>query len=285
MLYTIQNEFLTVAVSDLGAELQSVRAADGSERIWQADPAFWGSRAPILFPLCGRTYNGKATADGKPCELPLHGFFRDRIATVRRISETELSFCEESDADTLGRYPYPFRVEIVYRLSGSTLTLEATVTNSGKTPLHYAYGGHPAFARDAPLNEYTARFDRKQEVRMVNFTPDCCFPVDGSSPFPLRDGDSIPLSEAQFAVGSFFLCEMPDRVSLLRGGRPVVTLSYPGFRYLGFWKVPGAPFLCVEPWSSMPAHEGEVLELSTREDFLHLAPGRSDLHTYSMTFH
>ena len=39
MNYTIKNEFLTVEVSDEGAQLQSIRGADGTEYLWQADPA------------------------------------------------------------------------------------------------------------------------------------------------------------------------------------------------------------------------------------------------------
>ena len=37
MLYTLKNEYLTVTVSDRGAELQSVRRADGREYLWQGD--------------------------------------------------------------------------------------------------------------------------------------------------------------------------------------------------------------------------------------------------------
>ena len=76
MNYTIANEQLTVTISDRGAELQSVKGTDGRERIWQGDPAVWGRRSPVLFPLCGRTYEGKSTADGIPCDLPLHGLFQ-----------------------------------------------------------------------------------------------------------------------------------------------------------------------------------------------------------------
>lgn len=51
---TLQNEFLTVEVSDLGAELQSIKDADEHEYLWQGDDKYWGRRSPILFPIvCG----------------------------------------------------------------------------------------------------------------------------------------------------------------------------------------------------------------------------------------
>ena len=53
MLYTLQNDVLTVKVSDIGAEIHSV-TRDGCEYIWVGDAAFWSSHAPWLFPVCGR---------------------------------------------------------------------------------------------------------------------------------------------------------------------------------------------------------------------------------------
>ena len=53
MIYTIQNEFLTVRVEDLGAQLASIRAPGGEEYLWQGNPDIWARRAPILFPTLG----------------------------------------------------------------------------------------------------------------------------------------------------------------------------------------------------------------------------------------
>ena len=50
MLYTIGNGRLTVAASSLGAQLWSVCSGDGTEYLWQGDPAYWGDRALTHFP-------------------------------------------------------------------------------------------------------------------------------------------------------------------------------------------------------------------------------------------
>ena len=50
MKYTIQNEWLALAVSTAGAEAVSVKATNGHEFLWQADPGVWPRHAPILFP-------------------------------------------------------------------------------------------------------------------------------------------------------------------------------------------------------------------------------------------
>lgn len=50
---TIKNDKLKVEVSEHGAELQSIKDNGGEEYLWQGDPAYWGRRSPILFPIVG----------------------------------------------------------------------------------------------------------------------------------------------------------------------------------------------------------------------------------------
>ena len=82
MIHTIQNRHLAVQVDDLGAQLCSVRSPDGTEYIWQADPAIWGRHAPLLFPVIGRLQDGQYTLDGQVFSIPIHGFARDSLFQV-----------------------------------------------------------------------------------------------------------------------------------------------------------------------------------------------------------
>ena len=47
---TLHNELLTVEVSDLGAELQSIKDDEGKEYLWQGDDRYWGRRSPRRLP-------------------------------------------------------------------------------------------------------------------------------------------------------------------------------------------------------------------------------------------
>ena len=125
MIYTVKNDYLTVTVSDIGAELQSIVDAWGVERLWNGDPAFWGERAPVLFPFCGRVWNGQVTANGAPCKMDLHGFFRSRKCLVEQLSETEIAFTQTEDETTLSEYPFRFRTRIIYRLEANRLVVRA----------------------------------------------------------------------------------------------------------------------------------------------------------------
>ena len=70
----LQNEYLTVEVSDLGAELQSIKDADDKEYLWQGDDKYWGRRSPILFPIVCGLWKGTYRTEGETYQLGRHGF-------------------------------------------------------------------------------------------------------------------------------------------------------------------------------------------------------------------
>ena len=47
----IGNDRLSAAINPFGAELSSLKDAEGRELMTNADPAFWTGHAPILFPV------------------------------------------------------------------------------------------------------------------------------------------------------------------------------------------------------------------------------------------
>jgi galactose mutarotase-like enzyme len=50
----IKNDQLTLEISSLGAELQSIKDANGNEYLWDGDEKYWNRHSPILFPIvCG----------------------------------------------------------------------------------------------------------------------------------------------------------------------------------------------------------------------------------------
>ena len=92
MVHQIQNEKLTVDVNSLGAELFSVKNSDGTEYIWQGTAPYWNSRACIIFPICGRLYDGKYTYQGNEYEMKCHGFARSTEFVKIDSDENTLAF-------------------------------------------------------------------------------------------------------------------------------------------------------------------------------------------------
>ena len=114
-MQTLSNEVLTVNVSEQGAELQNI-IKNGIEYLWQGDPAFWARRSPVLFPIVGSVWEGKYRVEGKEYALGQHGFARDMKFDLVEASQTEVRYRLVSSEETLKKYPYPFVLEIAYKL-------------------------------------------------------------------------------------------------------------------------------------------------------------------------
>ena len=88
MRHSIENHRLRISIDEVGAELASLVNFDsGKEYIWQADPAVWGSHAPVLFPIIGVLKDGETKIDGKTYRIPKHGMVRrnDKLELFKHL--------------------------------------------------------------------------------------------------------------------------------------------------------------------------------------------------------
>ena len=141
---TISNEQLTIQVSPHGAELCSI-FANGKEYLWQADPAFWKRHSPVLFPIVGSIWENEYRNEGIPYTLTQHGFARDMEFTLVSEKENEVHYRLISNEETLQKYPFPFCLEIGYRIQGKQIEVIWKVKNTGDKEMYFQIGAHPAF--------------------------------------------------------------------------------------------------------------------------------------------
>ena len=130
MLHTIHNDQLTVTIDDQGAQLQSITAANGTEYLWNGDSAYWGGRAPNLFPYVGRLTNDTYTYDGKSYQMGRHGFSRHEQFEVRSQGPDKIVLQITSNDKTLAVYPWNFAFSVSYELDGSTVYITYGVVPS-----------------------------------------------------------------------------------------------------------------------------------------------------------
>ena len=87
----IENSALDVAISLVGAELQSIKSVEtGKEYLWQGDPEFWARRAPLLFPVVGQLKGDAYKIGEESYSLGKHGFARDSAFDVVKWNPTEI---------------------------------------------------------------------------------------------------------------------------------------------------------------------------------------------------
>lgn len=279
MLYTIENDRLTVTASSLGAQLWSIRAGDGTEYLWQGDPVYWGDRALTLFPYVARLWQGCYEMDGETHSLPIHGFAPTSEFALAEKTDTRMVLVLESNAETYAQYPRRFAFRVIYALEGNALSVAYEVENRDTRTMYFGLGGHPGFSvpleKGLRFEDYRLRFGTACAPVRVGFSADC-FVNGEDAPFPLEDGCVLPLAHSLFDDDAIVLRDMAREVTLEAPGRlRSVTVSFPDMPYLGIWHRPktDAPYVCIEPWRSLPARRGETAVLERQADLVHLAPG------------
>ena len=277
MEYRISNGLISAVISSRGGELQSLRR-DGTEYLWQGDPAFWSERAPNLFPYIGRLTGGAYFAGGQKYRMKIHGFLSESEMSAAAVSPDSVTLFLESSSATLAQYPWKFRLFIIYTLKNNTLEIRYRVENRDSQTMHFGIGGHPGFR--VPMEEglsfqdYAVEFPREHDAFRVGFS-ETCYRDGKDVPFPLEN-HRLPLAHSLFDHDAIVLGNTGGEAILYaeKGSRRI-SVRFPGLPYLGLWHVPHkeAPYLCIEPWSSLPSRQGITEVLEEQEDLIRLPPG------------
>jgi galactose mutarotase-like enzyme len=176
-------------------------------------------------------------------------------------------------------YPYEFRFSIIYELDGPNLAITYKVQNKDEKEMYFGVGGHPGFnvplSADECFEDYYLEFESKADVKRVGFSEDC-FVTGELLKFEWQDGVKLPLHHNLFDDDAIVLTDMARSIVLAseKSGKKLIV-SYPNMKYLGIWHMPktDAPYVCIEPWSSLPSRKGIVEDLSTQPDLIHLESG------------
>ena len=287
MLHTIRSPFLTVSVKEKGAELQSILDRDGREYLWQGDPRYWPDRALNIFPYVARLTRGRYEMDGQTYSMDIHGLSPYLPFTLTEKTHTAMTLTLFSDGETRQRYPRDFAFSIRYELRQDTLEITFLVENRDHRTMYFGLGGHPGF--HVPLTagrrfeDYRLRFTNPCAPRRIGFTR-ACF-LDGTDEaFPLTDGTTLPLTHRLFDDDAIVLKNTDRQVTLEADGGPKITVTFPQMPYLGIWHQPrtDAPYVCVEPWSSLPSTQDTIAVFENQQDLISLAPGKTYVNRWSI---
>ena len=291
-MHTLKNEMLAISVSSHGAELSSIRKGS-VEYLWQADPKFWARHSPVLFPIVGSVWEGRYRVAGKEFLLGQHGFARDMDFTLVDQTDTMLRYRLESTEETLAKYPWPFRLEIAFRLHDNKIDVIWEVTNPGPEDMFFQIGAHPAFNYPDydPVAEARGyfSFDRKEGLECIRIKEKGC--VDAITKYPLElDADGrYPLTSSTFDVIDTLMLQDGQlrRVTLHRtAGTPWLSLGFTA-PVVGLWSPPckNAPFICIEPWYGRCDRAGYEGDYRDKDWINRLAPGERFSTVYTIEIH
>lgn len=275
---------LTASISTEGAELRSLTDADGRQLMSEGDPAFWASRAPLLFPIVGRLQGDHYRLNGREYAMPKHGLARRSTFSVVQADASSVRFRLSDDAATRAIYPFAFELDAMFTVSAATLTMAVTIRNRGTEPMPASFGFHPAFAWPlpfgAPRASHAITFEHDESGALCSITPDGLIaPEARASPVEHR---VLALRDDLFDHDALVwrtLASRSLRYGVERSG--VLDIGFPDTPSLGIWTMPGASFVCVEPWAGIADDAGFDGDFRAKPGVFQIRP--NDERTIRMT--
>ncbi|HBD25894.1 aldose 1-epimerase family protein [Flavobacterium sp.] len=260
MIITLSNTKISASINTIGAELIQLEK-DNKNYIWTVDEAFWNKTSPILFPIVGRLKNDSYSINGKSYELPRHGFARNFEFEVEHQTESSAIFILTDNAETLKNYPFPFELRLQYELIENSLKISYSVFNKSQEIMPFSIGAHPAFAIEDSFSDYSLQFIEAEEFVSYELENE-----QFSNSFRKINSENgqINLDYSLFEKDALVLKHLKsDKLTLLKGNQPYLSVEFEGFPFLGIWTKPNAPFLCIEPWCGLADninHNGDIYE-------------------------
>jgi len=251
MLYKIDNGILEACIESRGAELTNLKLIeDDTEFMWSADPEYWGKTSPVLFPFVGGVKNNVYTYKGIEYRGSKHGFARDSEFEVVESSRDRIVFKLSSDENTLEIYPFEFDLYMTYSFEGQELLVGYKVVNKTHGEIYFSLGGHPAFATptggDVEFSDYYLEFEKEEEAK--TYTLVGMYIADRKVDY--LEGRRINLKKDTFINDAIMFEGLASKRVALKNkkNKRSVTMDYTDFSFIAFWNVPGADYVCIEPW-------------------------------------
>ena len=274
---TIENETLKVEINHLGAELNNlIDRRGGTEHMWSGDEKFWPRKAPILFPCVGESKDRTINIEGEAYPMNRHGFVRNQEFTVVKASEQSVVFELTENSETLKSYPFKFQFQVKYELDGARLRQTFHIRNTGNELIGFQIGGHPAFAvpfgRNGVYADYDVVFDTSLSISRHLLDENGLY--SGETREVLKNSNTIPLSYELFNEDALVFKEIPSKSVWIRNrsGGKRLKVDYEGFPHLGIWSVPGADYVCIEPWVGCADNADQPADFFKKDSLIELSP-------------
>ncbi|WP_125571678.1 aldose 1-epimerase family protein [Lacticaseibacillus songhuajiangensis] len=287
----IENEFLTAEINLHGAELSSLVAkADGTEYMWQADPAVWARHAPVLFPIVGALKDDQYTYQDKTYHMTRHGFARDLDFAVAAQSADQVSLVLTDNDETHAKYPFAFKLTLTYKLDGQNLHVGYKVENPADDKMLFSIGAHPAFrmplSAGRKFEDFSLDFEPAKTRTRVGLQGKYADFANGK---PV-DENHTPLTRELFKGDALIYVLDGDKTKLSLSSpddEHGVSLTVKDAPYVGVWSNYPTPgdFCCIEPWWGVADEPSADGQLEHKRGIRELAGGKSFEAGFTISTH
>lgn len=284
---SLNNGNLVATIHLLGAEVRSIiNLENNHEYMWNGNPEIWSGVSPVLFPVVGKTTDGRVTYKEQQYPLGNHGFARHLVFTVEKHQTDEVTLLLITNSNETSRYPFNLEFRVIYRLVGKSLTTTYSVRNIDKQTAYFSVGAHPAFRcpfdEYHTLEQYSIEFDQKEDLVQYEINSQAFF-TGKTTTCPLH---SIELNQNVFDNDAIIFSNIQKKIIRLKesGSDRQISVSFDGFDWLGLWSKPGASYICIEPWCGHSDLLGFDGEIDSKPAIKNIAAGEIWSRNYTITF-
>ena len=280
MIFSIENEYVSVSVKKAGAELNSFKSKEsGTEYLWQGNPDIWYGQSPVLFPIVGTLLNNAYLSDGKEYTLYRHGIARKRDFELKEQGSDYLILVQKYDDETLKAYPFPYELIIEFRLDGKKLTVTHRVKTLGDKTMYFSIGAHPGF--NCRLGD-TLEFEKDEDALVCEMIDEDSILYDKHFPSPV-DGKTFVIGEHVFDKDAYVLSNLKSKKCTLKNSdaNAEIEFTFGDAPFLGLWAKPGAPYVCIEPWYGVNDSRDKKDDISKKRAIESVNPGEEFSFSWS----
>ncbi len=280
MIYKAENENFSLAVKEVGAELNSLKSKKtGIEYIWFGDESVWYGQSPILFPIIGRLLDDKYCLNGNEYTMAKHGIVRKKPFKLVESTKDTLTFIQTDDAESLALYPFHFELKVKFILTNCGLRVIHTVTNTDEKEMYFSFGAHPGF--NCEIGDFL-EFSEDSELlteRIDNesILIDEKFPVDMSE-------NKIELTKTLFDNDALILSGLKSKNIKIKSNKHdrIISFNFDS-PFLGIWAKPDAPYVCIEPWWGVNDDYHKKPDISQKRGIMSLKPQESKTFSWEVS--
>jgi len=193
----------------------------------------------------------------------------------------------ESNEETLKMFPFEFKLYITYTIINNTLSTQYKVINTGNETMIFGIGGHPGIKIDVTKEHF---FELEQEENDIEFME-----VEGNfiSNEPaknlLENKKVIKIKPDSFINDAIMLKNYKSKKITLyevneKCNKKIVEFDFGNYPVLALWSIPGAPYICIEPWYNFADKVKETGYFKDKEGIITLEPNKEFETEFIMKF-
>lgn len=249
----LENNKILININNFGAELCKIYSKENNkDYLWNGDSKYWGRYSPILFPIVGRLKDNETYINEQKYEMTQHGFARDMEFELVNKTVNSIEFSLQYNEKTLKKYPYKFKLNIIYTINDYNIDITWKVKNLDNKEILFGIGAHPAFNvpfnKEDVLEDYYLSFKYKENIKQYNLTGPYvseCKEIDKI--------ENINIKPEIFKNDTLIYSGVEEISINSRKTQDKIKVYFKDFPYVGIWSkykddTGIAPFICIEPW-------------------------------------